>query len=138
MALPGRPLGARVQEDGLEAVDRVREPGFGRRLLLEFVPERAEFERLVRGQEAEDPVRRPGLPRVLLDHARGVVGEGVAGVDLHEVVDEEHLQDAQHVEVRRVRVLGQDDDGEAEVPRVLGVVLRPAALRAERLAEDLL
>ena len=75
---------------------------------------------------------------MLLDHARGVVGEGVAGVDLHEVVDEEHLQDAQHVEGRRVRVLGQDDDGEAEVPRVLGVVLRPAALRAERLAEDLL
>src|ERR1700676_3357153 len=35
-------------------------------------------------------------------------------------------------------MLAEHEDREAEVPRVLSVVLRPSALRAEGLAEDLL
>src|ERR1039457_5082863 len=54
------------------------------------------------------------------------------------VMEDEHLQDPQHVQSGLVRVLGQHDCGEAEVPGMLGVVLRAAALGAERLPEYLL
>ena len=110
----------------------------GVRPLLELIPEGPELDGLVAGQHPEDPVRGERLALVLAGHPRRVVGERVAGVDLHEVVDDEHLQHAQDVDPGVVRVLGQDDGRETQVPGVLGVVLGPAALRAGRLPEDLL
>ena len=51
---------------------------------------------------------------------------------------DEHFQDAQNVEVLHVGVFGEDDNAEAEVPRVFGVVFGATAPRVHRLAEDLL
>ena len=45
-------------------------------------------------------------PVVLVGHARGIVGERVAGIDFHEVVEDHHLEDAQQVEARVVGMLG--------------------------------
>jgi hypothetical protein len=78
------------------------------------------------------------LALVLVGHVFRVVGEGVAGVDFHEVVDEHHLEDAQHVERLVVGMLGEHDDHEREMPGVLGAVLGAAALGDDGLAEDLL
>ena len=75
---------------------------------------------------------------MLTGHARRVVGKRVAGVDLDEVVHDEHLQHAQHIEGRMIGVLGEDDDTQAEMPGVLGVVFRPPAPGGDCLAEDVL
>lgn len=53
-------------------------------------------------------------------------------------MEDQHPEDAQDIQLRLVRVLRDDHHGKAQVPRVLRVVLRPAALCAERLPKDLL
>ena len=105
VAAPGGTLGARVEENRLEAVYGVRKARRRGRLFLEFVPERPELPGLVGGQEPEDPVRGDRLARVLVRHGGRVVGKGVPGVDLHQVVDEKHLKDPQDVQARLVRML---------------------------------
>ena len=113
---PGRPFGAAIQQHGLEAVDCGGKLRLGCLARLEFIPESAEFTRLVRWQKAEDPVGGDGFALVLGRHRPGVVGKRVTGVDLHEVVNDEHLEHAQNVELRPVRVLGERDDDETKVP----------------------
>jgi hypothetical protein len=77
----------------------------------------AELRRLVGRQQTENPVRRDGLALVLLRHGGGVVGKRISGVDFHQIVDNQHLQDVQHVEVRPVRVFREHDYAKAKVPR---------------------
>ncbi|MPN23819.1 hypothetical protein SDC9_171212 [bioreactor metagenome] len=48
----------------------------------------------------------------------------VAGVDLDDVVDEQHLDDAQDVD-RAGRMLGEHQRIHGEVPGVFGAVLAP-------------
>ena len=135
---PTAALHAAVEQHRLEAVAGGGEFGLGRFLRLEFVPQPAKLARLVGGQQAEDAVGGDRLALVLVDHRGVVVGERVAGVDFDEIVDDEHFQDVEDVEARPVGVLGEHDDAEAEMPRMLGVVLGAAALGVERLAEDFL
>lgn len=94
MALPGGALGVGVEQHGVEAVAGGGETGLGGGAGLELVPEGAELDGLVGGEEAEDAVGGEALAGVLINHAGGVVGEGVAGVDFDEVVDEEHFENA--------------------------------------------
>lgn len=54
---------------------------------LKLVPEGPEGGGLVRGQKPEDAVGRAAFPLVLIGHILGVVGEGVPGVYLDEVMD---------------------------------------------------
>ncbi len=135
---PTAALGAGVEEHGLETVAGVGEFRLGRGARFKLIPQCAEFAGLVGGEEAEDAVGGAGFAVVLVDDGGGVVGEGVAGVDFHEVVDEAHLEDAENVEVRDVGVFGEHHDAEAESPGVLGVVLGATALGVDRLAEDFL
>ena len=79
-----------------------------------------------------------GFTLVLVGHVFGVVGKGIAGVDFHEVVDEHHLEHAEHVERLVVGVLGEGDDHQGKMPRVFGAVFRPAALGHVGLAENFL
>ena len=106
-------------------------------MLLEFVPEGAELSGLIGRQQAEDAGGGHGFARMLVGHVFRVVGEGVASVDLHEVVDQHHLQDVQDVERLVVGVLGEHDDHQREVPGMLGAVLGAAALGQDGLPEDL-
>lgn len=138
MAGPGGAVGAAVQKHGLEAIDGGGEFGFGGLSGFELIPECAELARLIFGQQAEDAVGGTRFAFVLIGHRGGVVGEGVAGVDFDEVVDDDHLQDAKDVEGRDVGVFGQDDHTKAEMPGVFGVVFVATAASVERLPEDLL
>jgi hypothetical protein len=60
-----------------------------------------------------------------------------AGVDLDEIVDEEHLHDAEEID-GGVGVLGEEDGHEGDVPGVLGVGLLAAAADGVVLATDFL
>jgi hypothetical protein len=50
------------------------------------------------------------------------IGDGVAGIDLHHVADQHHLERAQEIEPR-LGVLGQHHHRQGQVPGVLGIVL---------------
>ncbi len=138
VTLPGRALRATVEQHGLKPIDGRGELGFGSRLRLELIPEGAKGTRLVRRQQAEDAGGRDGFAFVLVRHGRDIVGEGVAGIDFHEIVDDEHFQHAKDIEIGDVRMFRKDDDAETEVPGVLGVVFGSAALRVDRLAKNFL
>ncbi len=56
---------------------------------------------------AEDTVGRASLALVLLRRARGIIGERVARIDLDQIVQDQHLQDSQKVDLRRVGMLRQ-------------------------------
>jgi hypothetical protein len=53
-------------------------------------------------------------------------------------MENDHLEHAQHVEIRRVGVFGEENDGEAQVPRVFRVIFRTATVDKFRLAKDFL
>lgn len=92
---------------------------------------------LVGRQKSEDAIGREGFAGVLVNLTHVIVAKGVTGIDLHEVVNDDHFQNAQDVELGRVRVFGENDDAKAEVPGVFGVVFSAAALSVQGLPEDL-
>lgn len=106
-------------------------------LRFEFIPEHAELVSLVGWQKSEDAIGREAFAGVLVNLTHGIVAKGVTGIDLHEVVNDDHFQNAQDVELGRVRVFGENDDAKAEVPGVFGVVFSAAALSVQGLPEDL-
>ena len=116
-----------VQKHRLQPVDRLREAGLRRRLGLELVPHGPQAGALVEWQHSEDPLGRELLAGFLIGPTglvHGRVDERVAGIDLDEVVHEQHLDDAADID-RFVRVLGQHDGRQREMPRMLGRVLLP-------------
>ncbi|GAA0265490.1 hypothetical protein GCM10009539_60040 [Cryptosporangium japonicum] len=125
-AAPGEP----VEQHRLEPVHRLAEARLRCAARLELVPQRTQVRRLVVGEQREQPVGR-GLLAFTLPHDRGrVEHRAVAGVDLHQVVDDHQPHRVADVD-RLVGVLGQQQHHQREVPGVLGVVL-PTLGRGQR------
>ena len=135
---PRGAFGQAIEQHGLEAIHGGGESSFRCGAFFKFVPECAEVRGLIVGEKTEDAIGGPRFALMLIGHAGGVVGKGVAGVDFHEVVDDHHFQDTQHIERLMIAVLGEDDDEQRQVPGVFGIVLLTTALCAECLAEYLL
>ena len=129
---PGSALGVEVEEQGLKAVKSSSEAGFGAFAGFEFLPELAEAASLVGRQQAVEAVRGGALAFGLQSSRFLVVDEGIAGVDLHDVVHEQHGDDARDVGSRR-GVVGQYEGEDGDVPGVLGVVFA-AFLRGDEVA----
>jgi len=109
MLAPRVALRTGVEQHRLEPVDRRGKLRLGSLLRLKLVPQRTKLHRLVLRQQPEDARRRPRLALVLPRHSRRIVGERVARIDLHEIVEDHHLQHAQHIERRTVRMLREHD-----------------------------
>ena len=125
MLAPAAAVVGVVQQHGLEAVEGAGEPGVGRLAGLELLPQGPQLAALLGRQEAVTAGRRRPASRSDLRGQPGlVVDEGVAGVDLDEVVEQQHREDAGEVD-RLVGVLGQDEGEQRQVPGVLGGVLPP-------------
>jgi len=133
---PGTAAGAGIEQERLQAVESVGKAGFGRHEGFELVPEGAELGGLIGGEESEEAVGGEALTLLLVGVCGGIVGEGVSGIYLDQVVNEKHSRDAKDIDRGR-RVLGEKRGHERNVPGVLGIVLL-AAVRAgdERLTED--
>ena len=124
-------------QQGLQPVDGPREPGLGRLPRLEFVPECPEFLRLVRRQKPEYPIGGDLLAGFLIGQRGCVIDERVAGIDLDDVVDQQHLQHARQVD-GLVGMLRKHHGHQRELPAVLGVVFAPGSVEERRAAEHLL
>ena len=125
---PGAAVCRRVQHHRLEPIKRPREFRFRRFPRLKLFPESAHGLRLILGELGEQAVRAARFARPLRRRARRVVREGVPGVDLHEVVDQEHLDHAAGVDFF-IRVFGKHHRHHGHVPRVLGVRLFTGLIR---------
>jgi hypothetical protein len=89
---PASPLRTRVLQERLQPVHGVGKTGVRGLLRLELVPQRAHARRLVRRKQAKDALGRRQLPLFLRHEILRVVGEGVAGIDLDEIVNGEHFE----------------------------------------------
>ena len=92
---------------------------------------------MVLRQECKDALLRSVLPFLLGDLAIGVIGIGVACIDLNDIVDQTHQHHAPDVH-RLVGILPQKIRHYRHVPRMLGIVLSSSVLRDVRLAEYIL
>ena len=126
-----------VEQQGLQAVEGGGVAGLRSLARLELLPQPPQGVALAGGQQAEDALRRGALPLLLAGVGGLVVGEGVAGVDLHEVVDQVHAQHLAQVDLRG-GMLTQDQRHQRQVPGVLGVVLPAVVVGQPRPPEDLL
>jgi hypothetical protein len=124
---PGAAAGAVVVQHRLQSIERRGEAGLGRGARLELVPQAAQLSPEVVGQQGEESVGGAALALALVEHGGLVVAEGVAGVDLDQVVDQHHLQHARQVDPGR-GVLRQQHRHHRQVPGVLGRVLAPRAV----------
>src|SRR4051812_9224929 len=66
MLVPSRALRAAVEQHRLKAIDRGGEFRLGGLFLLELVPQRAKFLRLIGREQTKDPFRRDGLAFMLV------------------------------------------------------------------------
>lgn len=135
VACPGAAADGHVLQHGLEPVEGPRELRVGGPPLGELVPQPAQAAVLVRGQQGEDAVGgrplRGVLPGLLLSVG---VGEQVPGVDLHQVVQQDHGHDTERVDPGR-RVVAEYRRHHGQVPRVLGRVLLAAEPGEDGLPE---
>ena len=134
---PRGAFGRAIQQHRVKAVHGGGEFSFGGLAGFKLIPERAELGGLTGRQEPQNAVSGEALARVLVSHVFRVVGERVAGVDFDEVVDDHHLERAEHVEVRDVGVLGEGDHQQTETPGVFGVVFGATADGVHRLPENI-
>jgi hypothetical protein len=121
---------ATAKRGGGGAEARRRRP-VRRRRALELLPQPAQLGRLVGRQQPEQPLGGPRLARALRGRHRRVgergEREGVARVDLDDVVHEQHAHGPRGVGAGR-RVLGEHHGHGGQVPRVLRAVLAAAAV----------
>ncbi|BDB28333.1 hypothetical protein CTP10_R57440 [Cupriavidus sp. P-10] len=87
-------------EQRLEAVQRFGELCIVALRRFEFGPKTAKLQGLRIRQQRKDPLRRQLLPLRLADLHRGIMERRIAGIDLHDIVEEQHLHDADHVDGR--------------------------------------
>lgn len=120
---PAAAVIGQVEQGRHGAIDRVGEAGFGGIAVFELVPQGEEVGGAVGRKEAEDALGGEALVLLALGPAAFDEGHGVAGIDLADVVDQEHFEDAAHVDGCGGK--GFEGEGEeGELPGVLGGVFQ--------------
>lgn len=127
MLAPGGAAAEVVEQHRLQAIDGFGEDRFGGLQGFEIVPGAAELGGLIGGQKAEDSLGGGEFARDLRLATGLVVDHNVAGIDLDEIVDQEHPDDAADID-GPVGVLGQGGGHDGDVPGVLGVFLAGEAV----------
>ena len=84
------------------------------------------------------PIGGPAFARVLVEFAALVVAVGVAGVDLHDVVQQQHADHPAQVDAVPGGVLSEEHGRNGDVPGVLHGVFVAAAVEQEGLAKGVL
>ena len=105
-----------------QSVERPGETRLGALAVFKLAPDSAKRLRLVFRQQTEDPFRCSGLLLGFGLSGLEVVDHGIAGVDLHDVVQQQHLRDP--VDVHR------------PVQRLLFAGFRERAARVARATQD--
>lgn len=112
---PGAAVGRGVVQHRLEAIQGLGEfrvVAFGG---LELQPQFAELAGLRLRQQAKDALGGEAFALGLAGMGRRDVERHIAGIDLDDVVDQQHFDDARHVD-RTGRVLGEHQRIDGEMP----------------------
>lgn len=131
---PRAAITVHVLQERLQPVDRMSEARLRRSPILELIPERTQLRGLVVGQQAEDAVRRDSLARLSRRAGLRIVSERIAGIDLDEVVHDEHTDDVREID-SGWRLLVQEHRHQREMPGMLGAVLPSRPVRQLRPAQ---
>ena len=119
MLFPGAALRVIVVKLRNEPIQRVGKSGFRSPGRFEFAPKLTELRRLILWKKPEDAV---GSPAFFLDLVSlSIINVGIAGIDLDDVVDEDHPDDFGDIE-RLVGVFGKCQGEKGKMPAMLGGV----------------
>ena len=124
-----------VLQQRLQPVDGVRNARRRGLLHFEFFPQLVQTGCLIGREQAENPLRRNAFALGLRHLPCGVVGKRVTGIDFDQIVDRQHLERAKQIELER-HVLAQEQDGQSQVPRVLGGILLARRINQRSAAND--
>ncbi|VTR67285.1 hypothetical protein DESC_60025 [Desulfosarcina cetonica] len=124
VALPHLSLGKGIVNQRLQAVEGVGEARLGGFTGFELIPQGTKCLGLVPGQQIEDAFGRGRFALGLVLVSDAVVAIGIAGIDLHQIVDQHHADHLQKIDrVIGLGVLTQHQGHQGQVPGVLGIVL---------------
>lgn len=97
---PGTTVRCDVMEQRLEAIQRFGEFRIVALRRFELGPKIAKLGGLRIRQQRKNPLRRQMFPFRLTGMHRRIMERRIAGIDLYDIVEEEHLHDADHVDRR--------------------------------------
>ena len=117
-----------IEQDRLQPVAGLGETRVGTLGRLEFIPGGAEGLSLIRGQQAEQDIGRRLLAFGLAMVGQRQMQRGVAGLDLHQIVQDQHLHHAPDID-RLHRVVLKHHGKEGEMPGMFGGILTPGSVR---------
>lgn len=83
-----------------QMIHRPGEPRFGRLLTLELFPHRPHLLCHISGEKPKDTLRRSFLPFTLRQHSGLVEGKSIPGINLYQVVNEQHSDNVKHIHLR--------------------------------------
>ena len=124
-----------VQHQRLQIIHSMCILCFGRLSRFKLLKDGGQFFFLIRGQQRKDPLLRCRFPLLLRSLGRFVVSVGIAGIDLHQIMDQTHDHHMGDVN-RLVGVLLQQIRHDRHVPGVLGIVFLSSVAGQRRLAKD--
>ncbi|KAK68889.1 hypothetical protein L500_3802 [Bordetella holmesii CDC-H643-BH] len=124
-------------QQGLQSVERFGKARVVAAAGFELLPQRVEGFALIGRQQCKDTQRGSLLTLGLAGLRRCVMKGGVAGIDLDDVVDQQHLDYAQHIDGRG-GVLRQRERVQRQMPGMLGAVFAARRIDERRLAQDAL
>ena len=110
-----------IGEQRLQTIQRRREPRFRAFLGLEFLPESTHLLRLIWRQHPENPVGCLLLAFAFTDLRLCVVDKNITRINFHEIVDQNHLEDAKRID-RHVRVFGEEHGHQCKMVHVFGII----------------
>ena len=113
------------------AAQTIQRPGEARlRRLLTFklFPHRLHLPRHINGEKPKDTLCCSLLPLALRQHSGLVEGEGIPGINLHQVVNKQHSDNVQHIYLGR-SVFREHHCHQGQLPGMLGVILRTLTMQ---------
>ena len=108
--------------------------GLRRLAFLKLIEQSRKLSPLILRQKGKDPFLRRVLPYFLGFQSLRIIGIGVPGIDLHDIVDETHEHDLPDIH-GRIGVLPQKPGHDRHVPGMLRVVFPPPVAGEVRLPE---
>lgn len=117
-----------IEQDRLQSVTSLGETGVRALGRLEFIPECAEGRTLIRGQHAEQDIGGCLFALCLAVVDQGQMQRRVPGLDLHQIMQDQHLHHAPDID-RRHRIVLKHHGEEGEMPGMFGGILPPGSVR---------
>ena len=136
MLRPCLSIGRHVEHHRLDVVHGMGKPRLRSLSFFKFLKQAFQILSLVFGEQSIQPPGRLGLPFLLVPFSLLIVGIGVAGIDLHDIMDQDHGNGFQNIDFF-VGMFRHQNGHQRHMPGMFGIVFLPLSIGQPSLTEDL-